>query len=474
MNGRAPHLGFFGKVPTQGDFVSRRLPPALRSTLDKWLSSSIAASKRQMGERWLPAYLKAPLWRFVFGPGLAGPDAALGVIMPSVDRVGRYFPMVLAAEMPECRRPGRLFRSAGHWFDAAEALLLSSLEDDFDIETFDSRALALAPPSYDHGSSQSATGMACITLEDADDLCGAYAQVADELTAADNAGFSMWWTMGTDDVKASLLFGRGLPAPIDFAAFLDGNWQDWGLHVLPSGETTAENFTFVVVGPIRTLAASGRSHPGTRRQLNEDAYLSRPELGLWAVADGVGGHQASAVASETVVASLAKLLPPLSFGGALSEIKELLEEANTALCAHAQQLGDDAIVASTVVALFVYGERYAAVWSGDSRAYLIRDDVMLGLTQDHVADDGSSRITHAIGADTDLKIDMAHGDVLPGDRFLLCSDGLTKSLGEGDILSTARTGTVDQAVTALIQNALVSGVTDNVTAVLIEVPSATP
>jgi type VI secretion system protein ImpM len=97
---------------------------------------------------------------------------------------------------------------------------------------------------------------------------------------------------------------------------------------------------------------------------------------------------------------------------------------------------------------------------------------MQGLTRDHVADDGSSRVTCAIGADTALKTDMVHGAVLPGDRFLLCSDGLTKSLGEGDILSTARSGTVDQAVTALIQNALVSGATDNVTAVLIEVPGA--
>src|ERR1700681_4430048 len=96
---------------------------------------------------------------------------------------------------------------------------------------------------------------------------------------------------------------------------------------------------------------------------------------------------------------------------------------------------------------------------------------MLGLTRDHVDGDGSLQLTQAIGAATALQTDMVHGAVIPGDRFLLCSDGLTKSLDEGDILSTARAGTVDQAVTALVQNALVSGAADNVTVLLVEVPA---
>ena len=467
----APRLGFFGKVPTRGDFVCRRIAPTFRSTLDKWLSASITASKRQMGDGWLPAYLNAPLWRFVLGPGIAGRDAAIGVMMPSVDRVGRYFPLVLAAEMPDCQRPGRLFRLAGPWFEAAEGLILSSLDDDFNIEAFDERALALAPPSYDHSGTKVGSGMACIALDEGADLANAYAEFIDELTGADNTSFSMWWTIGADNVKASLLVGRGMPAPTDFAAMLDGQWRDWGLHVVPD-EAKPEELTIVVVGPTLQLPASALTHPGTRRQANEDAFLSRPDLGLWAVADGVGGHQAGAAASETVVNSLSKLLRPLSFGGAVGEIKELLVEANAALCMHADRLGDDAIVASTVVVLFVYGDRYVVLWSGDSRAYLIRDSIMVGLTRDHAENDGSSQITQAMGAASTPQTDMVFGTVMPGDRFLLCSDGLTKSLDEGDILSTARSGSVEQAVTALIQNALVSGALDNVTALLVEVPHA--
>jgi type VI secretion system protein ImpM len=467
----APRLGFFGKVSTRGDFVCRRIAPTFRSTLDKWLSASITASKRQMGDGWLPAYLKAPLWRFMLGPGIAGRDAAIGVMMPSVDRVGRYFPLILAAEMPDCERPGRLFRQAGPWFEAAEGLLLSSLEDDFNMEAFDKRALALAPPPYDHGSTKAGNGIACIALDEGADLASAYAQFVDELVGADNASFSMWWTVGSDNVKASLLVSRGLPAPTDFAAMLDGQWRDWGLHVVPA-EAKPEELTIVVVGPTRQMPASALTHPGTRRKTNEDAFLSQPDLGLWAVADGVGGHQAGATASKTVVDSLGRLLPPLSFGGAIGDIKELLQEANAALCVHADRLGDDAIVASTVVVLLVHGDRYAVLWSGDSRAYLIRENVMVGLTRDHAESDGSSQITQAIGAAGTLQTDMVHGTVTPGDRFLLCSDGLTKSLHEGDILSTARSGSVEQAVTALIQNALVSGALDNVTALLVEVPHA--
>src|SRR6202008_2507405 len=105
---------------------------------------------------------------------------------------------------------------------------------------------------------------------------------------------------------------------------------------------------------------------------------------------------------------------------------------------------------------------YAVLWAGDSRAYLCRDNIMLSLTRDHVAGDVSGHVTRAIGADAVLTIDVVHGTVVPGDRLLLCSDGLTKSLGEGDILSAACTGTVAQAVRPRRSNVMVSGARDEV------------
>lgn len=92
--------GWYGKLPAVGDFATRRLTPAMVARCDAWLSAGLAASQRELGDTWLDLYLTAPIWRFAWGPGLAGNDAWLGVLMPSVDRVGRYFPLLLAAPCP--------------------------------------------------------------------------------------------------------------------------------------------------------------------------------------------------------------------------------------------------------------------------------------------------------------------------------------------------------------------------------------
>ncbi|MEE3627476.1 type VI secretion system-associated protein TagF [Nitrospirillum sp. BR 11752] len=138
--------GFFGKIPARGDFVSRRLDPTVVRPLDEWLQASLSTSQRQMGEAWLPSYLDTPVWRFVLGPGVCGDVAMAGVLMPSVDRVGRYFPLVLATPLPGCVAPIRLIESGRAWFDKLEDLALSSLDDDFDFDRFDRAARVLGAP----------------------------------------------------------------------------------------------------------------------------------------------------------------------------------------------------------------------------------------------------------------------------------------------------------------------------------------
>ena len=91
--------GFFGKLPKHGDFLSRRLPRAFTDPWDRWLQNAIADSREQMAEDWLNIYLTSPIWRFALSPGLCGDNAWAGVLMPSVDRVGRYFPLTLAAPL---------------------------------------------------------------------------------------------------------------------------------------------------------------------------------------------------------------------------------------------------------------------------------------------------------------------------------------------------------------------------------------
>lgn len=162
--------GLFGKLPARGDFVRLGLPGGFVAPWDDWLQVAIAGSRDRLGAEWLPAWLEAPIWRFALAPGLCGPDAALGVLLPSVDRVGRYFPLTLAAT-------GSGTGDAGAWLDAAEAAGLAALEQDATPEDVFSRLPP--PPRADpprHGSvwwtaggpRVAAARHACPALPDAD------------------------------------------------------------------------------------------------------------------------------------------------------------------------------------------------------------------------------------------------------------------------------------------------------------------
>ncbi|WP_286800080.1 type VI secretion system-associated protein TagF, partial [Pseudomonas sp. UBA4034] len=98
-------LGFYGKLASRGDFVSRALPQSFIGPWDNWLAAGLLASQNSLGAGWLNAYLVSPLWRFVLAPGVCGPDAAAGVVMPSIDRVGRYFPRAVVALLDHNTNP---------------------------------------------------------------------------------------------------------------------------------------------------------------------------------------------------------------------------------------------------------------------------------------------------------------------------------------------------------------------------------
>ncbi len=129
--------GFFGKVPTHGDFVSRRLPADALVAWDTWLQAALRCSREKLGDCWLETYLTAPVWRFSLAAGVCGSDAWTGVLMPSVDRVGRYFPLTIAAAVP-CATP---LQDA--WYDAVEELAFSALAPGFVLVEFDAALLAL-------------------------------------------------------------------------------------------------------------------------------------------------------------------------------------------------------------------------------------------------------------------------------------------------------------------------------------------
>ena len=237
----------------------------------------------------------------------------------------------------------------------------------------------------------------------------------------------------------------------------------------------------LAAGRFRSSAAT---HAGTVRARNEDNYVNRPDLGLWAVADGAGGHQAGDVASRIVTDALRTVPPGLGAGELLAEIRQRISEAHDALCVEAARCGPNAICASTIVVLLARNDYYACLWAGDSRGYLLRGGRLRQLTRDHslvqkLFDAGAisaaetlrhpsaNIITRAVGAET-LELDKVTDRLFPGDRFLLCSDGLFKTVPEAS-LAEGLAADEDNPAERLLAVALARRADDNVTAVTIEV-----
>lgn len=235
-------------------------------------------------------------------------------------------------------------------------------------------------------------------------------------------------------------------------------------------------------GSFRSCAAT---HAGTADRLNEDAYVNRPDLGLWAVADGAGGHASGEIASAEVATILQSIDPGLSASEMLIEVRSRLEATHARLLSEASRHGAGAMVATTVVVLMARDDHFACLWAGDSRAYLLRGQALTKITRDHslvqvlvengtISEAEAARhpqanvITRAVGADIDLlELDKRTGQLQAGDRLLLCSDGLSKTLPE-ELLAELLSGDDETAAERLVTAALMAKVTDNVTALTID------
>jgi type VI secretion system protein ImpM len=224
--------GFYGKLPSLGDFVTRRLPVPFVQPWDLWLRESLAASQSQLGQTWLDHYLTSPLWRFVLSAGVAGQTGWAGVLMPSVDRVGRYFPLTLACPLDPGTNPFQ-FLCAPEWFERAEAVALSGLDEGFDLSAFDTQVLDLgsalpqSPPTLAAGGpgGQDAWQIEVGSAAQLQQACPILAARAlEEVFFA----YSLWWTNGSERVAPSLLASQGLPAAEGFAALLAGDWASRG------------------------------------------------------------------------------------------------------------------------------------------------------------------------------------------------------------------------------------------------------
>jgi type VI secretion system protein ImpM len=217
-------LGFYGKLPCLGDFVSRGLAKDFVQPWDKWLQDSLANSREQLAETWVDSYLVSPIWHFMLSANLCGTSSWMGLMMPSVDKVGRYFPLTLALKLPSQIAVSSLTDGAiTHWFAQADNLALSTLEEPFDLAQFEQKVAKFDVPLTRNAKPHQTAWY--VPLHD-DDEFAAHCQSVEENGI--RANYSLWWTGDTEYFQRAFIFCEGLPPHSGFSAFLDGDWQRWG------------------------------------------------------------------------------------------------------------------------------------------------------------------------------------------------------------------------------------------------------
>ncbi|WP_036259285.1 PP2C family serine/threonine-protein phosphatase [Mesorhizobium sp. WSM3224] len=228
----------------------------------------------------------------------------------------------------------------------------------------------------------------------------------------------------------------------------------------------------------------GVSHKGCVRDHNEDNYLIEPQTGLWVVADGMGGHEAGEVASASIVDHLATIGIASSAPDLRARFEDRLGRANAEIRDISRSRG--ITIGSTFAALLAMDGRFACLWAGDSRIYLVRNGSIFQVSKDHtevqeLLDRGMisaeeartwprrNVITHAVGVSDELEIDFQQGELIPGDVFVLGTDGLTAHVSDAEIETAAGSATPRAACQSLLDMVLARGGTDNVTIVLVKI-----
>ena len=226
------------------------------------------------------------------------------------------------------------------------------------------------------------------------------------------------------------------------------------------------------------------SHTGHVRQMNQDAVLVSSEVGLWAVADGMGGHEAGDVASQMIVDALAEVDDDQSLVDQVDAVEDTLIRVNESMRDFAQKNFERGVMGSTIVLLLIRDRVGVVMWAGDSRCYRVRDGAIEQVTVDHRLVEDLLRkgeiteqealnhpkrnaITRAVGAHETLYLDWTFIEVQPYDSFMLCSDGLYSDVSDADVLRIMRSGRPDTVAARLVGQGLQSSARDNLSAVVV-------
>jgi len=441
-------IGFFGKLPTHGDFVSAGLGRPVQNAIDAWLRESLLTIEQEFGKDWERRFKAMPGWRFIVEDGLWGPATIAGVIVPSLDRVGRHFPLVIAAQLHAFTEDPRCLCLDDTWFTAAEGMAETSGRRDFDIDFFTAGLKRLRTPRPGEF--------------DADVRQGSFSSPG-----------AFWWRTDPDDRQMRGFHVSGAPRPTDFLRLLTdevptapGTPQPAVALAkeLPAGPKPAP----VVQPKSLRLSHSYASHPGTRLTLNADNIFSSSTPSLFAIADGVGDGSDAAEASTIATGVLKEIVPQETIEALVQDIKGKLGRAH-GLLQSGHMVPDRPSPSASIVVLASRATSFALLWAGDARCYLLRDGMMRCLTRDHVAIGLKRSLSRGLGLRGQLTPDVVLDELRPGDRFLLCSNPLPRTLSERGIAEILLSADLDEVSAVLAQEALIANCRENLSALVVDV-----
>ncbi|MAD44712.1 MAG: type VI secretion system-associated protein TagF [Oceanospirillaceae bacterium] len=219
--------GLFGKLPAHGDFISRRLPQGFISVWDGWLQCSVAGSQELLPDGWLDYFLTSPIWRFAIRAGAIDDSAWAGVLLPSVDSVGRYFPLTLVRPFPKNQDVLSLVADQMEWYEAMEVVAVAALQEQLDadqvLQRIDEAERVFSSVGTDAKDVARADYLANGSLFlSGNNLASQFMALAKTLTDFDGS-MSIWTSAATEVAAGQTLIRKGLPDPREYMGMITGN-----------------------------------------------------------------------------------------------------------------------------------------------------------------------------------------------------------------------------------------------------------
>lgn len=224
----------FGKLPAHGDFVHRNLPTHFITRWDDWLQHFVAGGQEQLGEDWLDIYLTSPIWRFVFSAGVIDEHVWAGIMLPSVDKVGRYFPFSVSTKLTEYTNPIVFLNTQDEWFNSIEQSSLLALDGEIEVDDLTetiNECNAKIDSDYIATGSINENNAIQINMKDDDTSPSTiFPELLDALLIKSLNSYSVWTTAGSELIEPCVFNVQGLPSINNIPAMLDGQWEYWGVQ----------------------------------------------------------------------------------------------------------------------------------------------------------------------------------------------------------------------------------------------------